>query len=118
MNDHIPLDLYRQHVADETNMRREVHGTARIARQFGRFAGRAVSVLVFATLAVLEPLVRFVLVSLAILGIFVTTLFGFLIDAPGFPKWLMLAMSLGCFLILVGYHGVMTVFGSVCSKVN
>ncbi len=63
----------------------------------------------------LEPLVRFTLMSLAILGIFVTALFGFLIDAPGFPKWLMLAMSLGCFLILVGYHGVMSVFDSVGS---
>jgi hypothetical protein len=98
MNDHITLDVDRG---------------SRIAIQVGRFAGRAVGLLIFATLAVLEPFVRFILMTLASLGIFVTIVFGFLIGAEGFPKWFMLGFSVGCFLLLGAYYGVMSIFGSI-----
>ena len=78
--------------------------------QIGRFAGRAVGVLIFATLAVLEPFVRFILMTLASLGMFITIVFGFLIGTEGFPKWFMLAMSVACFLALGAYYGIMSVF--------
>ena len=81
--------------------------------QIGRFAGRAVGVLIFATLAVFEPFVRFILTTLATLGIFVTIVFGFLMGAEGFPKWLMLGMSVGCFLALGAYYWVMSILGNV-----
>lgn len=42
-----------------------------------------------------EPLVRIVLVPIAMLGFLVTLLFGFLIGDADFPKWGMLAFSVG-----------------------
>jgi hypothetical protein len=68
--------------------------------------------LIFAVLAVCEPLVRFVLVTLATLGMFVTFVFGFLFAAHGFPKWTMLGMSVGFFLLLGAYYGMMAAFGN------
>ena len=84
--------------------------------QVGRFAGHAVGVLIFATLAVLEPFVRFVLMTLATLGMFVTIVFGFLMGAEGFPKWVMLGISVSCFLLLGAYYGVMSIFGNVSNE--
>ena len=81
--------------------------------QLGRFVGRSVGLLIFATLAVLEPFVRLILMILATLGMFVTIVFGFMIGAEGFPKWLMLGMSAGCFLLLGAYYGLMSFFGNV-----
>ena len=81
--------------------------------QVGRYAGRAVGLLIFATLAVLEPFVRFILMTVASLGMFVTIVFGFLIGAEDFPKWFMLGMSVACFLVLGAYYGIMSVFGIV-----
>ena len=81
--------------------------------QVGRFAGRAVGVLIFATLTVLEPFVRLILMTLTSLGMFVTIVFGFLIGAEGFPKWFMLGISVGCFLLLGAYYVVMSIFGNV-----
>ena len=81
--------------------------------QVGQFAGRAGRSLTFATLAVLEPFVRFTLMTLASLGMYITIVFGFLIGAEGFPKWFMLGMSVACFLVLGAYYGVMRVFGIV-----
>lgn len=42
-----------------------------------------------------EPLVRIILVPIAMLGFLVTLLFGFLIGDADFPKWGMLAFSVG-----------------------
>jgi hypothetical protein len=85
----------------------------RLALQLTRFAGRTVGLLIFAALAVLEPLVRFVLITLATLGMFVTIIFGFLIAADGFPRWTMLGMSVGCFLLLGAHYGAMSIFGNL-----
>ena len=79
--------------------------------QVGRYAGRAVGLLIFATLAVLEPFVRFLLMTMASLGMFVTIVFGFLIGVEGFPKWFMLGMSVACFLVFGAYYRIMSVFG-------
>ena len=113
MSDHITLDVDRQRIAGGPNTRIQAHRGARIAMQVGRFAGCAVGVLIFATLAVLEPFVRFILMTLASLGMFITIVFGFLIGTEGFPKWFMLAMSVACFLVLAAYYGVMSIFGNV-----
>jgi hypothetical protein len=61
-----------------------------------------------ALLVMIEPLLRVTLVPVAFLGFVVTLIFGFLIGAPGFPKWGMLAFSIGAlalywlFLALMG----------------
>ena len=91
----------------------QAHRGARIATQAGWFVRRALGVLIFSTLAMLEPFVQFILLPLATLGMFVTIVFGFLIGAEGFPKWFMLGMSVGCFLVLAAYYWVMSIFGNV-----
>ena len=81
--------------------------------QVSRFAGHAIGVLIFATLAVLEPFVRFILMTLASQGMFITIVFGLVIGAEGFPQWFMLGMSVACFLLLGAYYGVMSFVGNV-----
>ena len=113
MSDHITLGVDRQRAVGGPSTRIQAPQGTRIAIQVGRFAGHAIGLLIFATLAVLEPFVRFILMTLASLGVFVTFVFGFLIGAEGFPKWFMLGMSVGCFLFLGAYYGVMSIFGNV-----
>ena len=84
--------------------------------QVGRIAGHAVGLLIFATLAVLEPFVRFILMTVASVGMFVTIVFGFLIGTEGFPKWIMLGMSVGCFLALGAFYGIMSISCRVCKS--
>ncbi len=112
MNDY-GLTLDRQRRADRASTRMPTPRGARIAIQVIGFALHIVRVLILATLAVLEPFVRFILTTLAALGMFVTIVFGFLIGAQGFPKWFMLEMSVGCFLVLGAYYGLMSLFGNV-----
>jgi hypothetical protein len=111
MSDDITLDVDRPRAVGAPNT--QVPRGAKIAMQVVRFAGRAVGALIFATLALLEPFVRFILMTLASLGMIVTIVFGFLIGAEGFTKWIMLGMSVGCFLLLAAYYGVMNIFGNV-----
>src|SRR5258706_12777193 len=97
MSDHFILDANRRPAVGGSNTRINAPRGTRLAIQVGLFGGRALALLTFAALAVLEPFVRFVLMTLASLGMFVTILFGFLIGAEGFPKWFMLGFSVGCF---------------------
>ena len=78
-----------------------------------RFLARTVGLAIFAALAVLEPFVRFLLMTLATLGMLVTIVFGFMITVDGFPRWGMLAMSVACFVLLGAYYGLMSIFGNV-----
>jgi hypothetical protein len=48
-----------------------------------------------ALLVLVEPMLRMTLVPLAFLSFVVTLIFGFLIGDPRFPKWGMLAFSVG-----------------------
>jgi len=74
--------------------------STQVALQLTRFVRRVAALVVFGALAVLEPLVRFLMMTMAILGVFVTIVFGFVIAVDGFPKWTMLGMSAGCFLLM------------------
>jgi hypothetical protein len=116
MRNHISLNVDGQREVGHLSTRIQAPRGARIAMQVSRFAGHAIGVLIFATLALLEPFVRFILMTLASLGMFVTIVFGFLIGVEGFPKWLMLGISVGCFLVLGAYYGVMSIFGNVSNK--
>jgi len=86
---------------------------ARNASTLLTYSVSTVRLLILATLALLEPLVRFTLTTLATLGAFVTIVFGFLMATKGFPTWFMMGMSVGCFLLLAAYYAVMRSFWTV-----
>lgn len=73
-------------------------------------AWQAVRMVICALLVLFEPLLRIVLVPIAFLGFLVTLIFGFMIGAPNFPKWGMLAFSVGALLLYWFYLGVMGLF--------
>ncbi len=75
-----------------------------------RFLWHALRLPVFMFLAILEPIVRFVLGALALLGV-LTALFFKIYGVPHFPFALMLGMSVGFGLMLVGYHALLRLFG-------
>jgi hypothetical protein len=93
----------------------EVRRLTGLAAQLSQFIGRAVGVLGFVMLAVLEPPVRFFLMSLATLGILVTIVFGFLFATERFPKWFMLGFSGCCLLILAMFYLAMKAFANLGS---
>ena len=113
MIDHGTLGVDRQRAVGDPSTQIHAHRAARIAIHVGKFSVRGAGLLIFATMAVLEPFVRFILMTVASLGIFVTIVFGFLIGTGGFPKWFMLGMSVGCFLALGAYYWVMSILGNV-----
>ncbi len=78
-------------------------GTLFICWQFLRLACCAVLVL-------LEPLLRMTLVPIAFLSFMVTLIFGFLIGDPRFPRWGMLAFSIGTLMIYWMFLGLMSRF--------
>jgi hypothetical protein len=61
---------------------------------------------VYALLAILEPVVTFLLAGIALLGIGLALLFRAL-HVPNYPFGFMMAMSIGCLLALVLYYRVM-----------
>jgi len=77
---------------------------------------QALRLVLCALLVLVEPMLRMTLVPLAFLSFAVTLIFGFLIGDPRFPKWSMLAFSVGALwlywlfvalliLIVRGPHG-------------
>jgi len=74
---------------------------------------KALSLPMFIFLTILEPVVRFLLGSLALLGVLAAFFFK-AIGAPHFPFVLMLGSSLGIGLTLVGYHALLRVLSSWC----
>jgi hypothetical protein len=62
---------------------------------------------VFTLLRALEPFVRIVLSATALLGVLTAFFFRLLANPPHFPFWTVLALSLGCVLLLAAYHGLL-----------
>jgi hypothetical protein len=60
-----------------------------------------------ALLVLMEPFVRMILMVAAFGCFFVTVVFGFMGHEPRFPKWGMLAFSIGCVLLYWAFLGVM-----------
>ena len=75
-----------------------------------RLLWHALRLPVFVFLAILEPVVSFVLGSLALLGV-LTALFFKFYGVPHFPFALMLGMSVGLGLMQVGYYALLRLFG-------
>ena len=63
-----------------------------------------------AVLILMEPLLRATLVPIAFLSFVVTLIFGFLIGDPRFPRWGMLAFSVGALMLYWVFLGVMSLF--------
>jgi hypothetical protein len=78
-----------------------------------RWFWRLACLLVLMLLVILEPLVTFTFAALALLGL-LTTLFFHLIGPPDFPRWTMLALSLGFALALVPYHAPIRKLSNAC----
>jgi len=57
-----------------------------------------------------EPVVRAVLVPVAFLSFLVTLIFGFLMGDPRFPRWGMLAFSVGALVLYWFYLWLMSLF--------
>jgi hypothetical protein len=74
-----------------------------------RLVWHVVRLPVYVLLAILEPVVRFVLGALALLGV-LTALFFKLYGVPHFPFALMLGASVGLGLMLVGYYALLRLF--------
>jgi len=70
----------------------------------------AVRLPVYMFLVILEPVVRFILGALALLGV-LTALFFKLYGVPHFPFALMLGVSVGLGLMLAGYYALLRVLG-------
>jgi len=74
-----------------------------------RLLWHALRLPVFVFLAILEPVVSFVLGALALLGV-LTALFSKFYGVPHFPFALMLGMSVGLGLMRVGYYALLRLF--------
>ncbi len=75
-----------------------------------RLLWHAVRLPVYMFLVILEPVVRFILGALALLGV-LTALFFKFYGVPHFPFALMFGVSLGLGLMLTGYYALLRVFG-------
>ena len=71
---------------------------------------QVVRLTICAVLILTEPLLRATLVPIAFLSFVVTLIFGFLIGDPRFPRWGMLAFSVGTLMLYWLFLGVMSLF--------
>lgn len=76
-------------------------------RTLERFAWQAIRLPLLAFLMLVEPVVRFVMVAVALLGILAAFFFEFLGGDPRFPFWLIFGLSLGCGAVVVVLNAVM-----------
>ncbi|MCZ4307048.1 hypothetical protein O4G98_20125 [Zoogloeaceae bacterium G21618-S1] len=75
-------------------------------RGLGVLALACAYVLLTALFAMVEPVLRVVLLPASFLMFWVTILFGFVLDAPHFPAWGMLLFSVSLFLVYVAVAGL------------
>ena len=69
-----------------------------------------VRMVIYTVLVFLEPVIAALLVPLAFLSFLVTLIFGFLIGDLHFPKWGMLAFSIGTMWLYWLFLGLMSLF--------
>ena len=75
-------------------------------RTFKRFAWQAIRLPFLVFLMLVEPVVRFVMVAVALLGIVAAFFFEFLGTDPRFPFWLVFGLSLGCGALVILLNAV------------
>lgn len=74
---------------------------------------QAIRLPVLALLTILEPIVSTVLAAAALLGVSTAFFWKLTSNRPDFPFFGTLALSVGCFLLLTLYHGVMRLLSGV-----
>jgi hypothetical protein len=79
-------------------------------------AWQAVRVPVLALLTILEPIVSTVLVAAALLGTLTALFWKLASNRPDFPFLGVLGLSLGCFLLLSLYHGLIHFLSGVTDR--
>jgi len=79
---------------------------AGFARKVGRVGWRGIRFPALAVLMILEPIARFVLAAVALLGILMSFFFEFSGAAPRFPFWLVFGLSLGCGVLVIALSAV------------
>ncbi len=76
------------------------------ARKIGRVGWRGIRLPLLAVLTILEPIARFVLAAVALLGILLSFFFEFSGAAPRFPFWLVFGLSLSCGVLVIALSAV------------
>lgn len=74
---------------------------------------QAIRLPLLALLKILEPIVSTVLAAAALLGVLTALFWKFAADRPHFPFFGVLALSVGCFLLLTLYHGAIRLLSGV-----
>lgn len=77
------------------------------ARTIVRWGWRAIRLPLLALLKIVEPIARYALTAIALLGTLVAFFFEFSNSAPRFPFWLVLGLSLGCGALVIVLNSVM-----------
>jgi hypothetical protein len=89
------------------NMEPRADTESSIARKFARISWQGIRLPLLAGLMILEPVVRFVLAAVALLGILVSLFFEFSGAAPRFPFWVVFGLSLSCDALVIVLSAVM-----------
>ena len=89
---------------DEKNER----GARALSRRVLQILWQALRLPVLVFLAILQPVVRLVLGAFALLGVLMAFFFK-LYGAPHFPFWLMIGMSVGLGMGLMGYNALLRI---------
>ncbi len=77
---------------------------------------QAIRVPILALLMILEPIVSTLLVAAALLGMLTAFVWKLASDRPDFPFFGTLALSVGCFLLLILYHEVIRMLSGVTGR--
>lgn len=77
------------------------------ARRIGRLGWQGLRLPFLAFLMILEPVARFVLTAVALLGILASFFFEFSGAAPRFPFWVVFGLSLSCGMLVIVLNAVM-----------
>ena len=86
-------------MASDVEQRSEIESG--FARQVGRYGWHGIRLPILTFLMVCEPIARFVLAAVALLGILVSFFFEFSGAAPRFPFWLVFGLSLSCGALVI-----------------
>lgn len=89
-----------------SNIELRSNSGAGVARKISRFGWHAIRLPFLALLSLVEPVARFVLTAVALLGVLVSFLFEFSGAAPRFPFWLVFGSSLGCGALVLALNAV------------
>jgi hypothetical protein len=78
-----------------------------IVRKLARISWQGIRLPLLAGLMILEPVARFVLAAVALLGILVSLFFEFSGAASRFPFWVVFGLSLSCGVLVIVLNAVM-----------